>query len=138
MSMTKELSPRGRRTRGAARNIRELKAEARRSGISYDAPPLPTPIPPERRTDWDFIAPKIKDLPNYSDIAPYLPAIQDFLETRRQVTFEGKDAFEASVEFDARHPELERDHTYDLLRPAFEIITGRFKQATNAMGSRRR
>ncbi|PIR80428.1 MAG: hypothetical protein COU25_00260 [Candidatus Levybacteria bacterium CG10_big_fil_rev_8_21_14_0_10_35_13] len=137
--MSPELGPKGRRSKGAKTYISRQKAETRRTGRRFDAPPLQAVRTPEQRTEWDeVIEPKIRDFPNYPEISPYMSAVRDFWQTRRSVAFEGKDAFEASKEFDARHPELERDHVYDLLRPAFGIIIGRFKQVTSVMGSRRK
>ena len=137
--MSLEHGPKGRRSKGAAANIRRQKAEARRTGRRFDAPPLQVVRTPEQRTDWDeVVAPRIKELEHYPDIAQYMPAIKDYWEMRRQVTFEGLDPIEGATEFEATHPNLNLDHTYEQLRPAFEIITGRFKQVTNQMDSRRR
>ena len=136
--MLKELDPKGRRSKGGSTYIRRQKEAARKSGIDYVAPLMPITRTPEQRTEWDeVIEPKIRELPNFPEITKHIPAIKDFWQMRRSVAFEEKDAVEASFEFNKRHPELD-DHVYNQLKPAFDIIIGRFKQVTSAMGSRRK
>lgn len=143
--MMKELGPRGRRTKSASINIRRLKREARINQTHYDAPPLPRPISPEERLDWErFIKPNIEGMASSDEVLKtHLKTVRDFYQMRRDIFFGRIDETTGQIirvetssvvkEFTINHPELEKLDVASALKPAFDLIRGRFEQAGNTL-----
>lgn len=139
-----ELDPRARRSRGIKRNIREEKAKARKTGREFASPPMPEYLSPEQRLDFErHILPRVRELPNADRllIPNNLNIIEDWFATRERVRL-GQETPDWNAKFDKRHPGIQDiskpDTLGSVLKPAFQLITGRFAQASNIRAQMRR
>jgi hypothetical protein len=127
---------RARRSHGGTIHDRRQIELARRLGQAYKRPE-PIRYTPEQRLDWEtFIKPNIAELG--PDVTSHMPTIEDFYNMRYRVFFHDADATQEATEFTTRHnQELDDVNVARSLKPAFDLIRGRFQQAANAHLSHR-
>ncbi len=125
----------GRRAHGEAIHLQRAAAAARRAGVSFTRPPLPEYVSPEQRLDWDrFMLPALKKLhpDTVAVVGENLETVKDLYDTRMRI-FHGANLKTEIAKFEKRHPVAEQQEGVDrALKPAYELIIGRFAQAGSA------